>query len=134
MVERVETIRRFFDAFAEGDIDAAIGLMDSEVEWVPAPALPWSHGEYRGPEGVRDYLESFVAALEDGAATPQRIIACEGDEVLALGRGSGRSRETGRSFDIPFAFLFGVRDSRITRLHGHVDTAAIRDAFVPQAE
>lgn len=97
---------------------------------VPAFNLPWSTETYHGPAGVAEYLTSFAAALGEGAATPQRYLEC-GDEVVVLGRGSGRARSTGRAFDIPFAFVFSVRNELITSLHGHVDTATIRDAFEP---
>jgi uncharacterized protein len=132
MASPTSVVSQFFTKFAEADIDAAIGVMAPEVDWVPAMNLPWSRGSYHGPEDVKDHLQSFTAALFEGAATPERYLE-SGDEVVVLGTGSGRARSTGRSFSVPFAFVFAVSGGKVTSLRGHVDTATIRDAFAPDS-
>lgn len=122
-----ETVETFFEHVTAGDVDGAVALMDPDAAWNPAK-VPWSRGGYRGPDGVREYLAAWAAELEDCSANIERVLGC-GDEAVALGTGSGRVRATGRSFSVPFAFVFAVRDGLVVRMDAHIDTATIRDAF-----
>jgi ketosteroid isomerase-like protein len=122
-------VRRLYEDFARGDVDAVLAALDPEVEWA-TPALPWSRGLYRGVEGVGEYLASFAAHLDAPRVQPEELVAC-GERVIGLGRERGRARATGREFAARFAHDFTVRDGRIARMRGLVDTAAIQAAFSP---
>jgi ketosteroid isomerase-like protein len=116
-----------YEAFARGD-EAAIGaLLDPEVRWI-TPTLPWSQGLYEGPEEVGRYFASFAEALEDPRVEPDELLDC-GDRIVALGTESARVRATGERFSVRFAHVIRVAEGRVTELRGHLDTAAIAEAF-----
>ena len=81
----VEIVKRSYDAFARGDLDAVLADMDPEIEWHQAQGLPHG-GLYRGLEEVRanifDPLDE--AWWDDFTAVP--------DEFLDAGDAGGRDR------------------------------------------
>src|SRR5207249_1646006 len=54
--ERVELVRRTYDAFHRGDVDAMLTEIHSEVEWCVDAAIPGAVQIYRGHDGLRKYL------------------------------------------------------------------------------
>lgn len=127
-----EIVSEMYAAFARGDIEAVLELLDPDVRWVTPTTLPWSRGEYAGRDGVGEYFGRFATALEDAAVQPHELIDC-GDRVVALGEERARVRRTGRRFASPFVHVISVKDGRVASLRGHVDTALIAAAF-PAAE
>jgi hypothetical protein len=41
---------------------------------ITPPTLPWSRGDYAGPDGVAQYFQSFAEALDDAAVEPHELI------------------------------------------------------------
>ena len=48
----IEIVKRSYDAFARGDLDAVLGDMDPGIEWHQAQGLPHG-GLYHGLDEVR---------------------------------------------------------------------------------
>jgi ketosteroid isomerase-like protein len=46
--ENLEMVRRGFDAYERGDLDAAVTDFASDCEFVPTGALPGGRGVYQG--------------------------------------------------------------------------------------
>lgn len=128
-----DIVQQMYDSFARGDIQKVASLFHPQIRWITPPTLPWSRGTYTGPSQVGEYFKSFGATLTDAAIDPHELIDC-GDRVVALGEERARVRATGRQFRVPFAHVIRVRDERVIELRGHVDTAAIADAFRPHVE
>jgi ketosteroid isomerase-like protein len=53
----------------------------------------------------------------------------DGEKVVVLGRYSGTSKATGRSFEAPFAHVFTVRDDAIVDMRQYADTTLVHDAW-----
>jgi ketosteroid isomerase-like protein len=64
-MEQTEILRNAYDAFNGRDIDAALRLMTTDVDWPNA----WEGGRVHGHEGVRDYWTRQWAAI-DPSVTP----------------------------------------------------------------
>ncbi|MDX6582951.1 MAG: hypothetical protein QOI10_2135 [Solirubrobacterales bacterium] len=66
---------------ARGDVDAALALVDSEVEWTPTV---WSGSSARGRERVREWMLQFGDDLEHLRVNLEAVEPSNG-RVLALG-------------------------------------------------
>lgn len=128
MRSATETVSEMYAAFARGDVDQVLELLDPAVRWVTPTTLPWSRGDYAGRDGVGEYLASFASALEEAAVQPHELIDC-GERVVAIGEERARVRSTGQRFAAPFVHVIAVRDGRVVSLRGHVDTALVTAAF-----
>jgi ketosteroid isomerase-like protein len=129
MGSSTEAVHEMYGAFARGDVPRVQELLDPDVVW-RTPTLPWSTGEYRGREGVGTYFASFAEALDDAAVEPHEVLEA-GDRIVALGEERATVRRTGNRFAVPFAHVLRLRDGRVVEFQGHVDTAAITEAFEP---
>ncbi|HZQ39082.1 MAG TPA: nuclear transport factor 2 family protein [Dehalococcoidia bacterium] len=109
-------------------MEAVLSAFDPAIVRHTPATLPWSRGDYHGHGGVREYFTSFLAALDEARILPNTLLAC-GDRVVGLGFERARVRAAGASFAAEFAHIWTVRDGRVVRLDGIVDTAAIRQAF-----
>jgi uncharacterized protein len=123
-----ETVEALYAAAGRGDFEAMMQLLDPDVEWITPQTLPWSRGDYHGRVQVGEYFASLGEAAEDVRVEPAELLSC-GEQVVALGDYSGRSRSTGRSFNARFAHVMTISEGKVTVMRGHEDTAAIRAAF-----
>ena len=119
--ENVETLRRGLEAFSRADVEAALEVLDAEVEWYPAvqPML----GErtvYRGHQGVRDMFRNM-----DEVYLEFRIEDAEfrdlGDRVVATCRIRARGKQSGAESDSPFGYLFDFRNGTVVRVRSFLD-------------
>ena len=125
-----ETVQAVYTAFGNGDMPRVLELMDPEVLLL-TPVLPWSHGEYRGHEGLLDHVESQREALAEWTSRPDEFVISD-DLVVALGVSSGTCKETGRSFTGRFVHIWSVEQGRVVRLRAHMETAMLTRAFDPE--
>ena len=90
----LETVRRLFQALNREDFEAAIALVDPEVQFVPPGGQP----PYRGAASVRRWMEpdalqdQIIQALESEAAADGTILAKV--RVTARGTSSGIELDT----------------------------------------
>ena len=130
-VSNLIAVRRSYEAFARGDMDAVVADMADDIVWEQAQGLPHG-GIYTGLESVRravfDPLESEW--WEEFAAEPAEFLDA-GEHVLVLGRYRGRAKVTGRRLDVPFAHLWTFRGDEAVRFRQFLDTAGWRSALEP---
>ena len=128
MSNTVETVRRFYDALASGDVPSLLALIRPQIEWTEAERFPYYAGAWRTPQAVIDGL--LVPLGRDWlafSAAPTDYVA-EGERVVAFGRYSGTYKATGRSVTAPFAHLWTVRHGKITGFVQYTDTAKVLEA------
>lgn len=122
-------VRRSYEAFARGDMDAVMADMDEAIEWHQAQGLPHG-GTYRGLAAVRanvfdpldrDWWSAF-------SALPDEFLEA-GDEVVVLGRYHGTARQTDKELDVPFVHIWSLRDGKAWRFRQFLDTAGWIEAL-----
>ena len=110
--------------FRSADMQSLLGLYSDDVEWqVPEMENVRFAGKRRGLKGVREFFSTVANDLEVLQFETQDFIA-QGDKVVALGRYSWRVKATGKEFSSEWAHVYTVRDGKIVRFHGYMDTAA----------
>lgn len=117
--ENKELIKRGYDAFAAGDIDAVMALFDDDVEWTQ-PGNSAVSGTFHGKAEVMEHLGRL--ATKGLTVRIDRLIA-EGDIVVALTEVTAGG-ETGRDADV-----FEIRDGKTVRVATHGDTALMERVY-----
>ncbi len=128
--ENVEIVRRFYEAFGEGDIDAATAVFAADVRMTD-PDL----GTVEGLQAFRHYLEGLKAPLPDAGAIVERIYEA-GDTVIVEGRFTGTNTgplagpdgelpPSGREVDLAFADFSRLRDGKIVEYRTYYDQVGL---------
>jgi len=125
----VTIVRRSYEAFARGDLDAVVADMDEAIEWQQAQGLPHG-GTYRGLAEVRENVfdpldRDWWSAF---SAVPDEFLEA-GDEVVVLGRYRGTAKQTGKPLDVPFVHIWSLRDGKAWRFRQFLDTAGWVEAL-----
>jgi ketosteroid isomerase-like protein len=123
----IESLRRIYTAVQRQDTDALRQAVTHDIEWTLPEALPWG-GTHHGHLGIISVAESYEEHVDGLWADPDEFLEF-GDLILVLGRVSGRGRQTGQRFEVPFAHVWGMTDGMPSSLRGYFDTAPITDAL-----
>ena len=126
--ENVRIARQTYEAFGQGDVPSVLENFDPDVEWHAAEGLPWG-GVHHGREAVaNDVFGALLAAFDDFALAPEQFID-SGDFVVALGRYSGRGKQSGKPVDAAFAHVWEFGDGKLKRFRHYADTARLNEAM-----
>jgi uncharacterized protein len=122
-VTSVEIVKRSYDAFERGDLDAVLGDMDAEIEWHQAQGLPHG-GLYHGLDEVRANIFDPLDEQwwEEFSARPDEFLEA-GDQVVVIGRYRGGGKHTGKQLDVPFVHIWTMRGAKAIRFRQYLDTA-----------
>jgi ketosteroid isomerase-like protein len=114
-MSNVEIIRRAYEAFEQGQLDSVVELWDLDARFVPAMAGAVEDKVYRGPAGLRRYVDELFESFSE-VGMDEREFRDFGDRVLVLYHLSVRGRDSGVSIDQPGAALYELRDGKV--VHG----------------
>ena len=127
--ESVEVVRRFVEALAGGDVEAALEFCDADVEVEESPRWP-DRRTYRGHDGARQAYQTMLDAFEGVRFETENFIE-EGDQVLKV---YGRGKESGVETDARIAHLYTVQGRKTTRLRVYDDRDEAQQAAEREAE
>jgi len=117
--ENVEMVRRAFDAYNRGDLDAAVSDIASDCEYTPSGALPEVRGVYRGPEGFKEFIAWIRDEFED-ARLDFNDVTDAGDRVIVSLTIRGRGRQSGAAVSWHVWHVWTIRHARF--VHGQAFT------------
>jgi ketosteroid isomerase-like protein len=117
--QNVETAKKGYAAFAEGDLETVLSLYDDDVEFV-LPGNSTVSGTYRGKAELTDMLAKL--AEQSLTITPSRFLA-DGDVVVVL------SQITAGGESAPTADAFSFRDGKILKARDFGDTAMFERVY-----
>ena len=128
--ENVEIVRAQIDAYNRGDYDAALALLDEEVEWqvpeVAALDAPAS-GIVQGRARVAEQFARWLEAWETHAFQVTDALS-QGDDVFIAGLQVGRGRHSGLDIRLPTFHVFTVRDQKIVAMRAFPERAEALEA------
>jgi ketosteroid isomerase-like protein len=117
--ENVEVIRDVIAAMNEGDFGRAMGYLADDVV-LEAPA-GIRGGTFRGREAVGEWFGDWLRIFDWNVHTDIREIAEIGDDgVLVVADSQGRGRGSGVDAKETFAWLYRLRDGKITWMDGYL--------------
>jgi ketosteroid isomerase-like protein len=101
-----------------------MALCHPDVEWT----APEDGTTYRGREGVRRRLEEWLESFDEYRYEVERIIDCEGDEVLVVATEEGRGATSGAEVRSTNYELLTIRDGMIVRIREFYDESTALEA------
>jgi ketosteroid isomerase-like protein len=126
--DNVELVRRLWEAFERGGIEAVLEIADEDVEWEPYGG---GGAVYRGHEGLRAYMS---ARAENDEEIESRMYSAfsQGDAVVA--RGEVRIHGPHGIVTMQPGWLYEFKDGKLIRFRGFpTQEAAMRAAgLAPQ--
>jgi uncharacterized protein len=123
-----ELVRRGYEAFNRGDLDAVLELMDPEVELRVLDDSPMAEA-FHGHEGFRALVAENNDMFETYRNTPEEIVEPADDAIVVVVRSAARGRLSGAEVSGQIAHLWTIRDQKVTRLQ----VFATRDAALRAA-
>ena len=118
--ENMEIIRRGYESFNRGEIDALLQSYDPEVELYPGVRTPDQDTRYSGRQGMKEFFRGATEAWETVTVEPKELIECGDNRILAIDRWQFFGRQ-GIEIDVELPTLFSFRDGFIVRIDGFTD-------------
>ena len=117
--------------FQQGDIAQMLTHFHDDAEWISpdAEAVPFA-GSYHGKAEVARFFSELGASVQPMRFIVHDIVA-ENDKVVVIGEATWLVKSNGRSFDVPWANVFTMRDGKVIRTEAYHDSAPAERAFRP---
>jgi uncharacterized protein len=115
--ENVEIIRRGYELYTAGDLEAVAALFSDDAVVSDTAGLgttELSPGTRRGPQGFVRVIEEARDAFEDFRTEPEDFIDA-GEVVIVPARISGRGRASGAKQEAHLVHLWALRDGKVIR-------------------
>jgi ketosteroid isomerase-like protein len=130
--DKIEIIRRKYEALGRGDLDAILADVADDVDWVSvsaegSPAVPW-YGRYRGLTEVPRFFEELGSSVDITEFTPLSFTSNETDVMVAI-RWAFTARATGRSAVLPMQHWWRFADGRVVSVLTAEDSERTAAAF-----
>jgi ketosteroid isomerase-like protein len=111
--EKVEVVRRIYDAFAKGGTSAIpTELVAPDFELVLFPAF--TSGPFQGQQGMVDFAREFDAMFDEYRLEAEEFLDIE-DRVAVVVRFRGRGKGGGVPVDERIAHVWTLRDGKLAR-------------------
>jgi len=109
----VEAARQMLDGFAAGDLEAALGALDPELELTYSEAVPWS-GVHRGHAGFVGFVTTMTERFDVEILGYELFDA--GDVATSRIMTRFTARATGESVEMPVVEVYWARDGKLHRI------------------
>jgi ketosteroid isomerase-like protein len=122
----VDTVRRGYAAFNQGDVQTTLALFDRRVEiHLGRDAGRLLGGElapaYFGHDGFMQFLGELLASWEDIVWEPEQLLDAGEGRVVVLVRMRATAKHGGREMDQPMAHVCTMREGRLVRHDTYLD-------------
>ena len=113
--ENVEIVRQAAAAFNRGDLDAWFEYLADDIDHRAVEGALDDRGPMHGKDAVRAYMQDWLDLFDDFKSEPVELVDAGVDQVIAVGRISGRAKLSGVETDLTYAALYTIRDGKIAR-------------------
>ena len=127
MGANADTVRSGWDAFRQGDLDAAVATTSDSAKIVIPESLPWG-GTYTGPDGFKEMIGKFVSNFDEVHPEPQQFLEADDGHVLVTVSGVGTTK-SGNELSGDSIWLYRVDDGKIEHAEFYGDTATAVEAL-----
>ena len=114
--ENVERLMKGYEAFAGGDIEPALALLDPDIEVEVHTERPdMERSLYRGYEGFLANIGELTDVFDDFTIEPEAVDD-RGDRIMVAVRASGRGKLSGAAIEVRLFHVWTVVNDLATRL------------------
>ncbi len=127
----IQLVKDAYAAFLRGDVPAIVAVVDEQVEWqgvIGAEGVMKSAGLRKGKGAIPGFFADVASTVEFEAFEPREFVA-QGNQVVAIGRYSGRSAQTRRPFSMEWVMIFTIEHGKVTRFREFTDSAQLVRTF-----
>lgn len=126
----VAVIDGLYQAFAQGDVPAVLGVMDANIVWNEAENFPYAdQNPYIGPDAVLNgVFGRIMAEWEYWKLTNIQLHDMSNNRVLATLRYEAKHKTNGKTIDSQTAHLWTLKDGKIVAFQQFTDTKQAADA------
>jgi uncharacterized protein len=128
MPSALATVQNAYACFGRGDIPALLDLLSPDVSWqfVGDRRAPYT-GRVSGPAAVAAWFGAVAQADDIQAFEPREFLVGE-NHVTVIGWERSAAKPSGRAFECEWVHVWTVRDGRIPRFWGMLDSEAVATA------
>ncbi|MEM7125207.1 MAG: nuclear transport factor 2 family protein [Chloroflexota bacterium] len=128
-MNNVEIIKNLYEAFAAGDMDTVLAVIEPNVVWVESEGIPYG-GVFNGIDAVVEgVFNSLGTDWENFTANVDTYIDA-GDKVITQGHDSGTYKATGKSMSAPTASIWTLEDGKVVRFEQYINTLNVVEATI----
>ena len=129
MGENADILKKGFEAFGNGDLDAASENWSDDIRWdgTNDDRLPLG-GRVEGKDTVKDALANLGDHWESFSVTPDEFHDSD-DTVIVLGHAEAKAKETGNEARWPFVQVWRFKEGKATEVLALADTFEIAKAL-----
>lgn len=126
-MDNVEIVKQGYQYFSEGNLEAALALFYSEIEWDECQGFPYISGDgiFIGPNAIAQNVFAKIPENIDGFHIDIRELFGSGDKVVMVGHYKGVYKKTGKEFKANATHVWTMKDEKATHFFQAVDTAEI---------
>jgi ketosteroid isomerase-like protein len=126
-MNNVELLKQCYQYFAEGNIEAVLGLFHPEIEWNECTGFPYISGDglFIGPDAITQNVFAQLPVHYEGFQIDIQEIFESGDKVVMVGYYKGVWKATGKQFQANATHVWTVKGGKMTHFFQAVDTAEI---------
>lgn len=126
-MDNVELLKKGYEAFAQGNIEAVLALFDPAIDWQQSKGMPTVSGDghFTGHQAVVSEVFAKMPEYFDGFKIEIGELFGSGDRVVMRGWYTGTLKATGKPFKAAVVHLWKVRDDKATEYIQVADTAEV---------
>jgi ketosteroid isomerase-like protein len=127
----IETVKRLYSTFAQGDISGILAMLHPQVEW-GEPGNPFNPaaGTRYGHAGFLEWLQIGKESEEILILEPQTFLSNH-DTVAVIGYTKCLAKPTGKTYETDFVHVVTLKEGKIVRFREFFDTYVAAEAFRP---
>jgi uncharacterized protein len=119
----VATLRKAYDDFNAGNIDAVVATLADDVQWTEPGGGNAPSGTFNGPDAVAKSVFGSVPENFDEFVAKGEDFTDEDGTVIVTGRFTGKNK-SGAELDATFEHVWEMRDGKVARFEHKPDKEA----------
>ena len=113
--ENEEVVRRQFEAFERGGVDAAAEYWHPEIEWRAVEGAVDDFGVLKGRDAMRRYYQDWLEMIDDLRGGIEEVLYDAGEHLVAVLYTSGRGRGSEVRMSTCYRVVYTIRDGLVVR-------------------
>jgi ketosteroid isomerase-like protein len=122
--ENVEVVRKAWDVWERGDLDALLALCREDLVFDTTHMHDWPETAYQGHAGLQRFLTEWLEVWDAFEVGVDELIPTADGRVVSLFWQRGEGRHSGLTMDVAWAMVAAVQDGSVARMEVYDDRAA----------